>query len=105
ILHPMTIIYDGNEPTSKIAGFMYYSFAEKRPEGFIGPNDYWHYHTNTCIKMAADGSIEAPLGADRPVTPAECSALGGMFMQKTNWMVHVWTVPGYEVGQEHGGVF
>jgi hypothetical protein len=55
--------------------------------------------------MAADGSIEAPLGADRPVTPAECTALGGMFMQKTNWMVHVWTVPGYEVTHEHGGVF
>jgi hypothetical protein len=104
LLNPMTIIYDGTEPTSKIAGFMYYSFSGNEPEGFIGPNDHWHYHTNTCIKPAADG-LDAPLGADRSVTAAQCEALDGMFMPQTGWMVHVWTVPGYEVGEDHGGVF
>lgn len=104
LLNPMTIIYDGTEPTSKIAGFMYYSFAPNKPEGFEGPNDHWHYHTNTCIKPAADG-LDAPLGADRKVTAAQCAAVGGSFIDRTGWMVHVWTVPGYPVDEEHGGVF
>jgi hypothetical protein len=104
LLNPMTIIYDGTEPTSKIAGFMYYSFAGEKPEGFIGPNDHWHYHTNTCIKPAADG-LDAPLGADQQVTRAQCEAVGGSLMDKTGWMVHVWTVPDYPVDEEHGGVF
>ena len=26
-------------------------------------------------------------------------------MAKTQWMVHVWSVPGYEVPQASGGVF
>ena len=98
------ICVNGTEPTSKIAGFMYYAFSEKEPEGFIGPNDRWHYHTNTCIKPAADG-LDAPLGADRSVSAAQCTALGGTFIPETGWMVHVWTVPGYEVGEDHGGVF
>jgi hypothetical protein len=105
-LHPMTIIYDGTEPTSKVAGFMYYSFAplDKMPEGFIGPNDTWHYHTNTCIKPSKDG-IDAPLGADQSVTQEQCQAVGGTLMPTTNWMVHVWTVPGYEVAEADGGTF
>ena len=104
LLNPMTIIYDGTEPTSKIAGFMYYSYAKNKPEGFIGPNDYWHYHTNTCIKPAADG-VDAPLGADRDVTQADCAAVGGSMLDRTGWMVHVWTVRDYPVTDEHGGVF
>jgi len=104
LLNPLTIIYDGTEPTSKIAGFMYYSFAQEQPEGFVGPNDHWHYHTNTCIKPAADG-LDAPLGADQEVTAAQCEAVGGNMMARTGWMVHVWTVPGYEVTKEHGGTF
>jgi hypothetical protein len=104
LLHPMTLIYDGTEPASKLAGFMYYSFAEKQPEGFAGPNDHWHYHTNTCIKPVPDG-LDAPFGADRSVTSEQCEAIGGAFLEKTGWMVHVWSVPGYEVPQEEGGVF
>jgi hypothetical protein len=104
LLNPMTIIYDGVEPTAKIAGFMYYSYSEAEPEGFIGPNDHWHYHTNTCIKPAADG-IDAPLGADQSVTAAQCEAVGGSLLPKTGWMVHVWTVPEYPMTDEHGGVF
>jgi hypothetical protein len=105
LLNPMTILYDGTEPTSKIAGFMYYSFSEKEPEGFIGPNDHWHYHTDTCVKYLPNGDIDSPLGADQAVTVKQCQAVGGMLIPKTGWMVHVWTAPGYEVSEEDGGVF
>lgn len=91
-----TLIYDGLEPDSPIAGFMYMAMGADEPEGFIGPNDHWHYHTHTCI-VFKDGVIEAPLGADRPdVTADLCDEYGGAFLEATGYMLHVWTVPGYE---------
>lgn len=105
LLSPMSIIYDGVEPTSRVAGFMYYSAAATEPQGFAGPNDVWHYHTNVCIKPRPDGSTDAPLGADRSTTKEQCDAVGGMLLERTQWMTHVWTVPGYEVSDEDGGVF
>jgi hypothetical protein len=102
--HPMIVLYDGTEPSAKIAGFMYYSIAAEEPQGFPGTNDFWHYHTNTCTVPAADG-IDAPFGADRAVDPADCEAVGGVLMPKTQWMVHVWNVPGYEMTPADGGVF
>jgi hypothetical protein len=90
------LIYDGLEPDSPIAGFMYYVMGDQEPEGFIGPNDHWHYHTNTCI-VFKDGNIEAPLGADMSdVTQEQCARYGGTLLGVTGYMVHVWTVPGYE---------
>ena len=102
-LHPLAIIYDGTEPGSPIAGFMYYSMAAEEPQGFVGPNDTWHYHENVCIKMAPTGEIDAPLGADREVNEAQCAAVGGSLLTTTQWMVHVWSVPGYD--NVDGGVF
>jgi hypothetical protein len=98
---PQTIIYDGLEPDAPIAGFMYYSTSKEEPEGFAGPNDHWHYHENVCIRPGTDG-LDAPLGADREVTAAQCKAVGGNLMPETQWMVHVWTIPGYESNR---GVF
>jgi hypothetical protein len=96
------LIFDGIEPDSPLAGFMYMALGAKDvPEGFIGPNDHWHYHTNTCIVMK-DGNIEAPLGADAEVTEAQCAKYGGELLENTGYMVHVWTVPGYESSR---GVF
>jgi hypothetical protein len=90
------LIFDGLEPDSPLAGFMYMALgSEDAPEGFIGPNDHWHYHTNTCVVMK-DGNIEAPLGADAEVTQAQCAKYGGDLIENTGHMVHVWTVPGYE---------
>jgi len=95
ILKP-ALIYDGLASDAPLAGFMYYVMGETEPEGFVGPNDHWHYHTNTCIVMK-DGNIEAPLGADIPsVTEEQCSRYGGTLLEVTGFMVHVWTVPGYE---------
>ena len=97
---PMTplLIFDGLGPDAPLAGFMYMSYAggERAPEGFVGPNDHWHYHTNTCIVVGPNG-IEAPLGADAEnVTQKMCDKYGGNLIQNTGYMVHVWSVPGYE---------
>lgn len=103
LLHPQSLQFAGNEPDSEIAGFMYYSASKIEPVGFPGTNDVWHYHTNICIKMSPDG-IDAPLGADRDdVTSEMCQAVGGFLLQNTSWMVHVWSLPGWE--NPSGGVF
>ena len=65
LTNPLSILYDGTGPNAKIAGFMYYSFSQKQPSGFVGDNDFWHYHTNVCSVYNADGSTDAPFGADR----------------------------------------
>ena len=102
--HPLSIIYDGTDPDSEVVGFMYYSAAgiDSEPAGFVGPNDVWHYHESLCIKYT-DGEIDAPFGMDHQATEAQCSSVGGFLMPVTQWMVHVWSVPGYE--NEDGGVF
>lgn len=79
---------------------MYYVMGDAEPEGFVGPNDHWHYHTNTCVVFKDDGGIEAPLGADmNDVTEEQCARYGGKLLGVTGYMVHVWTVPGYESEQ------
>lgn len=96
LLGPGTIIYAGTDPDSPIAGFMYLSISKIEPVGFVGTNDTWHYHTNVCVKFSSAG-IEAPFGADREdVTKEMCDGVGGSWMAITTWMVHVWSVPGWE---------
>jgi hypothetical protein len=93
------LIYDGITPDAPLAGFMFTSLnggAGKEPEGFVGPNDHWHYHTRVCI-VYRNGVIESPLGADREnISLADCQKVGGRLMVITTYMVHVWSVPGYE---------
>ncbi len=99
LLSPLAIIYAGTNPDSPIAGFMYYSMSKDVPLGFAGPNDQWHYHTNTCIKYNADRTIDAPFGADSDVPADLCVKAGGQDLVQTQWMVHVWSVPGWESQQ------
>jgi hypothetical protein len=101
IRHPLAWIYDGTKPDSPVVGLFYETFT-KNPAGFAGPNDVWHYHKNVCITRAADGGIDAPLGADRDVTKVQCNAVGGTLLPLTPGLLHVWSVPGYEDPQ---GVF
>lgn len=96
---PLGLIYAGTDPDAPMAGFMYYSMSATKPVGFAGANDHWHFHTNTCIQGAADGGIDAPFGADRDVTDAQCARAGGTLLHQTQWMVHVWSVPGWESQQ------
>jgi hypothetical protein len=89
--NPGSYIYDGVSPTSKLIGLMYLSGSAAAPEGFAGPNDHWHRHSNVCLKGA---DVLSPPDSD--VTAAQCAALGGSFMKITGWMVHAWVVPGWE---------
>jgi hypothetical protein len=91
------LIYDGTDRGSPLAGFMYMADAPEGavPEGFVGPNDHWHYHSKLCIEID-NGEIKVLLGAEKNVTQAECAAVQGMYVGQSGYMVHVWTVPGYE---------
>ena len=92
---PSSLIYDGTNPTSKVIGVMYLSLSVLPPEGFAGPNDHWHRHTNTCV-VYKGGEITIPFAADSDVTQPMCDAKNGQFMRETAWMVHAWVVPGWE---------
>ncbi len=93
--HPGSYIYDGTDPTSKIVGLMYLSLnLSAPPEGFAGPNDHWHRHTNTCVIFG--NPIRIPFPADSSVTASQCQKVHGSFMRETVWMVHAWVVPGWE---------
>jgi hypothetical protein len=101
IMHPANLMYAGTDSDSPIAGFMYTAMAAGEPEGFAGPNDHWHTHGKLCIKMnGPGGKIEVLHNAEK--TPEGCTSAGGMFIPQTTYMVHVWTVPGYESNR---GVF
>jgi hypothetical protein len=94
---PPTLIYDGISPTSQIVGLMYLGGGSTAPEGFAGPNDHWHRHSNVCLR-----GTESLFPVDSDVTATQCAAAGGRFMAITTWMVHAWVVPGWESSQ---GVF
>lgn len=90
------LIFDGLDDDARLAGFMYMAYQETEPEGFAGPLDRWHYHTSVCMVQTPDG-IETPFGADLTgVTEEMCNDVGGTLLEFTGYMVHVWTVPGYE---------
>jgi hypothetical protein len=92
------LVFDGLGPDAPLAGFMYINYGiSSEPEGFAGPNDHWHYHERVCIVYQPDGTIDTPYGADlEGVTGQMCEAAGGAFIALTGYMVHVWSVPGYE---------
>jgi hypothetical protein len=92
---PISLIYDGISPTSQVIGLMYYGMGETAPEGFAGPNDHWHRHSNVCVKNGPNG-LEVPFPADADVTEAQCAAVQGSLMKLTGYMVHAWVVPSWE---------
>ncbi len=101
ITHPLAWIYDGTKPDSPVAG-LFYMATVLDPQGFVGPNDVWHFHKNICLVMRPGGGTDTPLGADRDVTKAQCDAVHGALIKSTGPLLHVWVVPGYEDSQ---GVF
>ncbi len=94
VAHPSELLYDGTEPDSRIVGLSYLVFSPGgAPEGFAGPNDFWHTHSangGLCIK----GGIV--VGAE-DTSEEECAARGGKKVGlKGVYMVHNWVVPGWE---------
>jgi hypothetical protein len=102
--NPLMLIFDGTDRDSKIAGFMYYSMAGSEPAGFAGRNDYWHYHEQLCLKNTSEG-IDVPFGLDHQATARQCERAGGYMLEASQYMVHVWSVPGFEMTKRYGGVF
>ena len=92
---PPTLIYDGISPTSQVVGLMYLGGGSTAPEGFAGPNDHWHRHSNVCTTYGPNG-VDVPFAPDTDVTKAQCDAVHGNFMQTTTWMVHAWVVPAWD---------
>jgi hypothetical protein len=102
ILHPV-LIYNGRAPDAPLIGFMYMAYGvQGEPQGFAGPNDHWHSHSKVCITQTAEG-IDTPLGADHDATKEQCDTVGGRLLETTGYMVHVWTVAGWE--NPSGGAF
>ena len=92
---PISLIYDGTNPGSQVIGLMYYGLGESAPEGFAGPNDHWHRHSNVCIKNGP-GGLDVPFPADQDVTAAQCAGVQGNLLKTTGYMVHAWVVPSWE---------
>jgi len=92
---PISLIYDGTNPASQVIGLMYYGLGENAPEGFAGPNDHWHRHSNVCIKNGP-GGLDVPFPADQDVTAAQCAGVQGNLLKTTGYMVHAWVVPSWE---------
>lgn len=95
IRRPLAWMYDGTHPDSRVVG-LFYTSPVADAEGFAGPNDTWHSHTNICLVTGADGAVDTPLGADRGATQEECDAVGGALLEQTQYLLHVWVVPGFE---------
>ncbi|HVM53326.1 MAG TPA: hypothetical protein VM262_09025 [Acidimicrobiales bacterium] len=102
--HPLSLLYLSHEPDAPLAGFMYYAATAVEPTGFAGRNDGWHYHENLCAVPSADGFLDFPFGPDFGATQEQCDAVGGNLLD-SQWMVHVWTVPGWDDMEGYGGVF
>ncbi|MEX2236774.1 MAG: hypothetical protein WEB00_04450 [Dehalococcoidia bacterium] len=51
------------------------------PDGFAGPLDTWHYHTNLCF-----GAWGVRLAEDE----ADCSRSAGFYVARTGWLCHFW---------------
>jgi hypothetical protein len=92
---PLSLIYDGTNPASQVIGLMYYGMGESAPEGFAGPNDHWHRHSNVCLKNGP-GGLDVPFPADQDVTAAQCADVQGNLLKTTGYMVHAWVVPSWE---------
>ena len=78
---------------------MYYAMSKDEPQGFAGPNDHWHYH-RTRASSTTPTVRSTHRSARTPKRPPTCACKpAGRSCQQTQWMVHVWSVPGWESQQ------
>ena len=70
---------DGNW---RLVGTMFYGGPGAEPApNYFGALDAWHLHENLCF-----------VGSGVRVTTSQEECKGGLFVKKTNWQLHVWTV-------------
>jgi len=83
---PSMLLFDERDGRERLVGFSYWLRSEA-PEGFAGPNDVWHQHTNLCI-------VNGWVDRERAATPVDCA---GHFLAGSDlWMLHAWVVPAYD---------
>lgn len=69
----------------KLVGAMFLAEAmTEEPPNYFGPLDAWHYHSNLCFTAGA--------AVRQAESQADCR--NGVFVARTPWQLHVWTVPG-----------
>ena len=91
--HPEMLLYDGDQPTSRMIGISYATFSNEvidpAEHGFTGPNDYPHNHDGLCTR----GGLV--VGASS-ISDEECARRGGSKIGAALQMIHAWVVPGCE---------
>jgi len=90
---PEFLQYDGNGPDAKLIGMSWYvrTTTGQPPEGFVGPNDWWHHHPRLCFRKT-DAIIIGVNGTD-----SGCASSGGVNLHTEKYfMVHLWVVDGLE---------
>jgi hypothetical protein len=91
--HPEMLLYDGDDPDSRMVGVSYALFSDEVVDpaeyGFTGPNDYPHNHDGLCTRGAQ------VVGA-ASISDEECARRGGSRIGADLQMIHAWVVPGCE---------
>ena len=99
---PEFLQYNGNTPDSKLVGMSYYVHTNTGlpPEGFAGPNDWWHHHPSLCLNKTAALAIGVN-GSD-----TSCTSAGGVNVHLQNfYMLHLWLVDDLEYRADvHGPI-
>ena len=80
---PSMLLFDERDGGADLMGFSYWIRADA-PEGFTGPNDVWHQHTNLCV---VNGWV------DREAVSAPEDCAGHVLAGADLWMLHAWVVP------------
>lgn len=82
---PEVLLYAKLDDQWTLVGLSYlspFTGDETPPDGFAGPLDVWHYHTNLCFR--SQRVVSAQSSAD------QCRQAGGRFVKNTGWMAHLW---------------
>lgn len=89
---PETLLYSKRvDGTWRLVGVMFSSeTTTPDPPSHFGPLDAWHYHENLCFTANAVS-----------VRDSQAACRGGIFIRRTAWMLHVWTMPGSEGAFAH----
>jgi len=84
---PSMLLFNGDDPTSKIVGLAYYLYHDHGPptDTFASPYAQWHQHQKVCV---------GPTGAHFDGDTLECLHRG-----LNAWMLHVWVLPSYQTPQ------
>lgn len=90
---PEMLLYDGDQPDSRMIGISYATFSDEvldpAAHGFTGPNDYPHNHDGLCTR----GGLVVGSAA---TSDEECARRGGSKIGSALQMIHAWVVPGCE---------